>query len=215
MKLSKRKKITTFIVVLIGIFIAINFTFIWDNIKFTFWPPKVNAPVVVDTSLNSASATPAQSNSVKNSITANMKASTLVVPSLGIHVPIVYATEVNEESFQKALINGVAHYPDTANAGELGNVYIFGHSSDYITSKGNYKHVFSLLPRVKIGAEIFITDKNGNKFIYTVYNSRKVAADDVSVLSQQDYKKKLLTLQTSYPIGTALARWVVVAEIKN
>lgn len=138
----------------------------------------------------------------------------LQIPSLGIKVPLVYVTEKNETAYQKALEDGAAHFPDTAEPGQFGNAYIFGHSSDYLWSPGKYKTVFATLPKIRLGDEIAVSDRGGNKFVYKVIESKKVAADDLSVLDQGDGTKKLLTIQTSYPIGTALARWVVIAEIK-
>ncbi len=143
-----------------------------------------------------------------------MQANFLKIPSLGIEAPIVYVSEKNEVAYQKALLDGVAHYPDTAEPGQFGNTYIFGHSSDYLWGKGKYKTVFATLPKIHIGDEIAVSDKDGNKFVYKTIESKKVAAGDLSVLDQFGKTRKLLTLQTSYPIGTALARWVVVAELK-
>ena len=139
---------------------------------------------------------------------------TLTVPSLGIIVPVVYVGAATEEVFQPALEHGVVHFPHSALAGQVGNVYIFGHSSDYVWSKGKYKNIFALLPKTEIGAEILLTDEKGNLFTYLVTKKFVVAANDVSVLSQATGGKRILTLQTSYPIGTALKRYIVQAELK-
>lgn len=137
------------------------------------------------------------------------------IPSLRINAPIKYAEEINEDKFQELLVNGIVHYPGTANIGELGNAYLFGHSSDFAFSKGNYKTVFALLPHIEKGAEVIVSNRDGQIFHYEVIDSHVVNKDDVSVLSQKEYKEKLLTLQTSYPIGTALKRWIVVCKLKE
>lgn len=199
--LSLQKKILILAGIIAAIFLILNFNYFWVNIKFSFSrPPQRSIPQVQSAS----SSTP-------EVFEPNM----LNVPSLGIIAPVVYIAEQGETAYQAALINGVVHFPGTANPGQLGNCYIFGHSSDFIWSKGHYKTVFALLPRIQKGAEIEITDPKGQKFIYTVTDSRKVASSDLSVLDQQGNKKKFLTLQTSYPVGTALARWVVIGELKN
>jgi sortase A len=195
-KLSKIKKILILLGVCVAVFIFLDFGYLWANVKFFLYRPSstpfVNVPV------------------------ANLKIqpNLLIIGSLGLEVPIQYPTIAGEAAFQAALLDGVAHYPGTANPGELGNCYIFGHSSDFIWSKGNYKNIFAVLPQIQNGAQIFVSDQQGNEFNYTVIASHEVAADNLQVLSQQNYQKKLLTLQTSYPVGTALARWVVLAEIK-
>lgn len=138
----------------------------------------------------------------------------LKIASLEITAPILYAQTNSETEFQDLLKDGVVHFPGTAEIGQPGNAYIFGHSSDFITSKGHYKTVFALLPRIQVGAEIEISDKQGVIYYYKVVSTKIVAANDVSVLDQGDGSKKILTLQTSYPVGTALKRFVAIAELE-
>ena len=75
------------------------------------------------------------------------------------------------------------------------------------------KTVFALLPKIKTGDKITVSDREGNKFIYEVKETRVIAKDDMSVLDQHNNERKLLTLQTSYPVGTALQRFVAVSEL--
>lgn len=137
------------------------------------------------------------------------------IPILDIQAPVVYVDEENEEVFQKALESGVVHYPGTANLGEVGNIYIFGHSSDYVWKKGEYKTVFANLPNIKLGDEIKISNSEGLVFNYIVKESFSAPANDTHLLSQETSGKKILTLQTSWPLGTALKRWIVRAEMED
>ena len=137
----------------------------------------------------------------------------LIVEALAIRVPIQYVAVVDENKFQQALANGVVHYPGTAQVGEVGNAYIFGHSSDFPWKAGSYKTVFATLPKIKLGDQIVVSDRIGKKFIYEVKEAKIVSKDDLSVLDQRDYEKSWLTLQTSWPVGTALKRFVAVAEL--
>jgi LPXTG-site transpeptidase (sortase) family protein len=199
-KLSTAKKIAIVFGLLLLAFLILDFNYFLGNLEFLF-----RGQTHTYQNITNNQSLPQQ----------KMQANSLIIDSLNINAPIQYATATNETAYQAALINGVVHYPGTANPGQLGNCYIFGHSSDFIWSNGHYKHVFAVLPQIKIGAQIIISDSDGNKFSYSVIDSHEVASNDLSVLDQQGYAKKLLTLQTSYPVGTALARWVVVAEIKN
>lgn len=137
----------------------------------------------------------------------------LSIPTLGIEAPIVYVTEKSEEAYQAGLHNGVVHYPGTALPGEFGNVYIFGHSSDLVWVQGNYKTVFALLPKIQLGDEIRVSNDQGEVFTYIVTDTMIVNPSDTSVLDQFEYTQQLLTVQTSYPIGTALKRFIVRAEL--
>jgi LPXTG-site transpeptidase (sortase) family protein len=137
----------------------------------------------------------------------------LQIASLGIEAPIQYPSAVTEDIFQAHLQAGVVHYPNTALPGQPGNTYIFGHSSDYVWAKGEYKNIFARLPEIEIGASITLTDQQGNRFTYTVKEKKAVSKDNVSVLQGQP-NKHMVTLQTSYPLGTALRRYVVIGELE-
>lgn len=140
---------------------------------------------------------------------------TLTIASLGIEAPVIYIEERGETVYQEALQRGVVHYPGTALPGQAGNVYIFGHSSDFLWSKGDYKTVFALLPNIKMGDSISLSDAVGRVYVYKVTETHVVNPSEMWVLDQYQNEKKLLTLQTSYPLGTALQRFIVRAELQN
>ena len=143
----------------------------------------------------------------------NSEPNRIRIPSLGITAPIVTPDGTTEQLYQEALKRGVVHYPGTADVGTVGNAYIFGHSSDFVFKGGDYKTVFALLPQIQKDAEILVSDKDGNEFTYKVVESFVANSNDVKLLDQNTNGEKILTLQTSYPIGTALKRWIVKARI--
>lgn len=175
--------------------VLVNFSYFWKNISYTINPPSKT------TSVNE----PTQQQE-------KIEPNRLIVKKLEIEAPIIYVEEESEEAFQQGLQNGVVHFPKTAKPGETGNVYIFGHSSDYAWSRGSYKTIFALLPRIKTDDQIIVSDSEGNKFIYGVFETKVVATSDVQYLDQPD-SEKLLTLQTSYPVGTALKRFIIRARL--
>ncbi len=146
---------------------------------------------------------------------AAAKPDMLSIPSLNISAPVIYIDKTGEKAYVPALAKGVVHYPGTALPGAFGNDYIFGHSSDLPWSNGNYKTIFAPLPQIAIGDKIFLTDHEGQVFTYTVFETKIVTPNDLSVLGQFDNKQKLLSLQTSYPLGTALKRFIVLARIED
>ncbi|MCC7356277.1 MAG: sortase [Candidatus Doudnabacteria bacterium] len=184
-------RISVIIVILLGTAVALNWDYVVLRVQFAF-------------NKDDASSESSQELTEPNK---------LRIPSLNIEAPIQFITETNETEFQKALAHGVVHYPNTALAGQPGNMYVFGHSSDLPWSKGEYKTVFALLPQIKSDAEIFVSDDKGKEYKYKVLSTKVVAPTDLSVLDQQENKRKLLSVQTSYPVGTALKRFVVIAEL--
>lgn len=137
---------------------------------------------------------------------------TLNIPSLGIRAPLVFPKSNSEAEIQNSLADGIAWYAGTARVGEIGNMYLVGHSSDFPWAKGDYKNIFTHLPKMQIGEIIQVTDSQGKIFTYKVIETKAVAANDLRVL-EQPKDRKLITLQTSYPIGTALKRFVVIGEL--
>ncbi|MFA5946641.1 MAG: sortase [Patescibacteria group bacterium] len=151
--------------------------------------------------------------SVEDSLQVLYVPDTLSIPSLQISAPIIYITKKGEGAYSEALARGVVHYPGTAMPGEFGNVYIFGHSSDLPWSIGQYKTIFAPLPQIQNGEKITLTDHAGRQFVYEVFETKVVMPNDLSVLSQYEFKEKLLSVQTSYPLGTALKRFIVLARL--
>lgn len=185
-----KRRILAFFAGLSGMFLATNFSYFKKNLTYTFHPPTV---IVKEESM--------------------LEQNTLRIDALGIAAPIIYVQEASEKIFQQALQDGIVHYPGTASPGEFGNAYFFGHSSDNAWSKGSYKTVFAALPRIKLGDEIRITDKQGKIFSYAVIKTLVTSPNDLSPLDQNEPAHKLLTLQTSYPIGTSLQRFIAVAKL--
>lgn len=136
----------------------------------------------------------------------------LVIQKINVSAPIIYSNSSEEEVIQKNLESGVVHLPNTASPGEIGNVYIVGHSSDYVLNPGKYKKVFSELEKLKNKDEILLSYKNST-YKYKVYDIKVIEASDFTALSQETFGRKLLTLQTSYPINTALKRLIILAEL--
>lgn len=179
------------------IFIALNGGYFFKQLKFLFYKPQI----AQDQNSNSGSE---EDKGQPNEIS---------IPSLGITAPIVESKESNEQSFQEALKTGVVHYPGTAEVGQPGNAYLFAHSSDFAFKDGDYKTVFALLPSIPKGADIVVSNKDGQIFHYEVIESFVANKDDVHLLDQNTNGEKRLTLQTSYPIGTALKRWIVISKL--
>jgi LPXTG-site transpeptidase (sortase) family protein len=138
---------------------------------------------------------------------------TLWIDSLGIKTPVIPVAEKTEKAYQEALKHGIGHFPGTATAGQPGNMYVFGHSSDFSWSDGDYKTVFALLPKIAVGDIIVVSDAEGTPYEYRVTGTAVISPKDLSVLDQHNYQKRMLTVQTSYPLGTALKRFIAIAEL--
>lgn len=143
----------------------------------------------------------------------------IIIPAIGKNIPIVEMDAANltgenwkelEDQIQDGLRNGVVHYPGTAIPGQVGNVFITGHSSYYPWDKGQYKEVFALLPKLNVD-DVYYIFYNQKKYTYRIREKKEVNPNNVDVLNQPN-DTKISTLMTCVPVGTALRRLIIVAE---
>lgn len=118
---------------------------------------------------------------------------TISIPKLRIADMVV---AIGGEDLSKNLIQ----YPGTALPGKSGNSVIFGHSVlPIFYNPKDYISVFSTLPSLKKGDEVFINYDN-IAFTYRVEEMFEVYPTDIQVL-QQDSSDSFLTLVTCVPPG--------------
>lgn len=139
---------------------------------------------------------------------------TVTVPRIGVRAPLVKIDVNTDKAQQSGLAQGVIHIPDTPEPGELGNAFYAGHSSDYLFKSGAYKTVFALLPNLVKG-DYFILTSDSKAYYYTVNETVVTSPNDTSVMTRGGGKEKLASLQTSYPVGTARQRFVVVGKLSG
>ena len=131
------------------------------------------------------------SNTLNSEITANGKNYTteaiLEYPKLCINYPVL--SEETEELLKISLCKYWGPNPN-----KVGNYCIVGH---------NYKSgkMFGKLSGAEIGDEVNLTDLNGDKVTYSVYNKYVVEPTDVSCTSQLTNNQKEITLITCTNYG--------------
>ncbi len=146
----------------------------------------------------------------------------IVIPKIGKNIPVVGVAPDSllkadwnqlEKDIQESLKDGVVHYPGTAEPGQLGNVFITGHSSYYFWDGGKYKDVFARLHDLDVGDEFTIFWEQ-DVYKYRIRERKVVPPEETSVL-KQPRNEKIATLMTCTPIGTAKDRLILVAEQLN
>jgi len=111
--------------------------------------------------------------------------------------------------------DSLGHYAGTALPGEVGNVYIYGHSVlPFFFNEKNYKTIFSTLHTLEKGDEIIVRF-NGKRYTYQVYEKRIKTPDKVNPLEIIKEGSQTLTLMTCTPPGTTLKRLMVDAILKE
>lgn len=138
----------------------------------------------------------------------------IVIPKIGANAKIIpNINPYNETEYQWALTKGVAHARGTVFPGQVGNVFLFSHSSSDLWIANRYNSIFYLVDKLVPGDEIYLFYKN-EKFKYQVISKKIVDATSVQYLSP-DNKDKIVTLMTCWPAGTTFKRLVVIAKISS
>ncbi|MBC7503623.1 class E sortase [Candidatus Gracilibacteria bacterium] len=143
----------------------------------------------------------------------------IIIPRLGKNIPLVDVDHdpqakfgEMQDVFMEELKKGVVRYPGTARPGEIGNAFIFGHSSNYPWIKSEYNDVFALIDTLQNGDEIIVY-YNQHKYIYRITDRVIVEPGNTKVLSARDPNKKEISLMTCWPVGTALNRYIIFGEL--
>lgn len=156
---------------------------------------------------NSTAETVVSNN--KNLSLENIDDSSIYIKSISVSAPVAWDVRNDPDLVAKNLENGVIHIGGTAHPGEVGNVFITGHSSNYIWAPGKYKSVFALLNQLVIGDLVQIKYKNKD-YLYKISEARVVKPTDLSVMNNTD--NSVLTLMTCTPVGTSLNRLIITAN---
>lgn len=138
----------------------------------------------------------------------------LIIPKIGVDVPIVWdAVASNEDSLNAAMDKGVAWFNikgANAKPGEMGNFAVSGHSSNDWLDQGEYKFIFARLEQMGEGDAIYV-NYNSIRYTYTVTHTQVVKPTEVGALRVGTDKPRI-TLITCTPLGTALNRLLVFAD---
>ncbi|MBI2195450.1 MAG: sortase [Candidatus Levybacteria bacterium] len=138
----------------------------------------------------------------------------ILIPKLGANEKIFPNVNAAEDvEYLPILRKGVAHARGSFFPGNLGNIYLFAHSTDNFWDVGRYNAVFYLIKNLTPGDEIVIFYQ-GVRHNYVVKQSRVVDASDVSYIVNGQKDKEVLILQTCWPPGTSWKRLLVFAEPK-
>ncbi|MBU1102223.1 sortase [Patescibacteria group bacterium] len=136
-------------------------------------------------------------------------ANSIAISKINIKAPLVFSTGTSQKELNDALNQGVIIYPGSALPGQDGEVFLSGHSSIFPWVKTQYGQVFTLLDKLEPG-DIISLVYDHFQYDYRVIGKKILLPKEVNI---SNTKEPILTLMTCWPIGTALKRLVVRAEL--
>lgn len=189
------------------VFSIINYRSIFANLNF-WYQNNYNIQKPTSSTQNSIivnNGTPSQPEINLPEISDN----SLFIPIINIKAPITWQISNNPTDVGDSLSRGIIQIKGTALPGQIGNVFITGHSSNYPWAKGDYNNIFALIGQLVVGEKIQLKYQNQN-YLYEVSSIKVVSPTDISVL--QPTKDSVLTLMTCTPVGTSLNRLIVISK---
>ena len=126
---------------------------------------------------------------------------------------VVNVNPAVEKEYVSALTEGVAHAAGTNLPGEVGNMYLFSHSTDAPWNIIRYNAIFYLLRELEKGDRVIIF-YNNRRYDYIVYDKTLAKPADTHFLTDK-YDVPVLTLQTCDPPGTLANRLIVRAKLEG
>lgn len=129
--------------------------------------------------------------------------------SVGINAPIMHPVSTDVTMLDNALKNGAVYYPGSGTP-NAGNIFIFGHSTNWAIVQNQAYKTFNNLDKLKVGEEIFL-DTDTVSFVYRVDSVRLVDADEAFVNFDSNTPK--LTISTCNTFGEKQERHVVEATL--
>lgn len=137
------------------------------------------------------------------------------IPKINIEAPISFPSVEEydlEWAILKTLENWVAHRPETQKPDQSWNFFLIWHSSNYPWIKSKYNNIFSKIPRLENGDQVFVYYE-WRKFIYEVYTKFVVPSNALDVYWFIPWHN--MTLMTCYPVGTDKSRMIVRLKLKK
>ena len=135
----------------------------------------------------------------------------LTIPALD-RVDAVPVYDAPESGYDKALHDGVVHVRGTGFPWQkVANVYIAGHRVGYPGTRSNL--VFWDLNELEKGDKIFLTDADGTRYTYKVFEKRVISPDTLSIM-RTTKGKNIISLQTC-TLPDYSHRLIVQGELKG
>ncbi|MDA1127613.1 MAG: sortase [Chloroflexi bacterium] len=107
----------------------------------------------------------------------------LLVPAIGVDSTISELAIMNlgDSRHYESPDNTVGHIPESANAGEKGTSWFFGHTESPISREGSVFFNLQKVPeKLRNGEDVFIVTDNGiNQFLYRATSSQVVHQDNL------------------------------------
>ena len=136
------------------------------------------------------------------------------IPSIGVESSVseLQILDLGDSRAYETPDNTIGHIPDTANPGESGNGWFFGHLESPIRGEGNvFQHLPDIPGLLQNGDAVYITiESDDGEFLYQATQTRQIHQDDLTL---HDSDGTSITLVACVPRLVYDHRLLVTAEL--
>jgi LPXTG-site transpeptidase (sortase) family protein len=135
----------------------------------------------------------------------------LIISSVGIDLPVQNPSTTDVNTLDNLLKNGPAHYINSADLGQAGNLIIFAHSSHLPIVVNKMFQAFNKIPDLNAGDSITIVGSDGKNYLYSVVSVVKADVNNGTTIDTSPTHGTNLTLVTCDTLTGVSARFVLTA----
>jgi LPXTG-site transpeptidase (sortase) family protein len=136
----------------------------------------------------------------------------IIIPSIGVNVPIVMSPSLRDEDVLSVLNEGAALYPNGVLPGSLGNTFISAHSTGE-PWKGKYRFAFLRINELDPGNLLHV-DYNGTRYTYRMA-SREIIIPTPDLRIESGRPMPTMTLMACWPLWSTQKRMLIHSELVN
>ena len=141
-------------------------------------------------------------------------ATAIGIPAIGLDAPIqeLGIIDLGDARQYETPNRAVGHIPETANAGELGNVWLFGHLQSPLRGEGSIFRNLPLIPdKLRKGERVYVVlDGPAGSYLYEAKSTSVIHQDELSLYPSDG---ATVTLVTCVPTFVYDHRLLVTGEL--
>lgn len=148
---------------------------------------------------------------VEREVTTVTKPTRITIDSIGVDAKILQPSSPRVDVLDSALKEGAVYYPGSGTI-EQGNIFVFGHSTNWAVVQNQAYKTFNDLDKLNNGDEVEL-QANGKTYVYTVDKVSLVDSNTAFVNLSNTGRR--LTISTCDTFGKKADRWVVEASFSR
>lgn len=153
----------------------------------------------------------AVSQEVSAAVPTGIEPVRIEIPAANMNLPVQNPSTTDVDALDSLLKNGPAHYVNSADLGQAGNLIIFAHSSHLPVVTNKMFQAFNNVPNLNAGDTITIVGSDGKDYLYSVVSVVKANTNDGTTISTSPSQGTNLTLVTCDTLTGVSARFILTA----